>query len=154
MSNNEQQIPAFAEYLFKPQRSTKLLYGTFVLRDKEQKQICAVVATSGAAGFQNWTDFHKIGKGLIPPCDKFVIITGGYKLPTKGIEGMFYPIEPSPVPIYGRSELGLHFDANVPGSAGCIVIENKTSFLETIVPLMLRAKNAKILSIPLKVKFS
>lgn len=154
MSNNVQQIPTFAEYLFKPQRSTKLLYGTFVLRDKDQKQLCAVVATSGAAGFQNWTDFQRIGKGLIPPFDKFQIRTDGYRLATKGVEGMFYPIEPSPVPIYGRSELGLHFDANVPGSAGCIVIENKNSFLETIVPLMLKAKNAEILRIPLKVKFS
>lgn len=154
MSNNEQHIPAFAEYIFKPQRSTKLLFGTFVLRDKEQKQICALVATSGAAGFQNWTDFHRIGKGLIPPCDQFKIRTDGYKLATRGIEGMFYPIEPSPVPLYGRSELGLHFDANVPGSAGCIVIQNKISYLETIVPLMLKAKNAKVVSIPLKVKFS
>jgi hypothetical protein len=154
MSNNEEQIPAFAEYIFKPERSPKLLYGTFVLRDKDQKQICALVATSGAVGNQNWTDFHRIGKGLIPPYDKFQIRTDGYRLPTKGVEGMFYPIEPSPVPIYGRSELGLHFDANVPGSAGCIVIKNKNSFLETIVPLMLKAKNAKILRIPLKVTFS
>lgn len=112
------------------------------------------MATSGAAGFQNWTDFQRIGKGLIPPFDKFQIRTDGYRLATKGVEGMFYPIEPSPVPMYGRSELGLHFDANVPGSAGCIVIENKNSFLETIVPLMLKAKNAKILRIPLKIKFS
>ena len=153
MSIEDQQIPAFAEYLFKPQRSTKLLYGTFVLRDKDQKQLCAVVATSGAAGNQNWTDFQRIGKGLIPPFDKFQIRTDGYQLATKGVEGMFYPIEPSPVPMYGRSELGLHFDANVPGSAGCIVIQNKNSFLESIVPLMLNAKNAKILRIPLKVKF-
>jgi hypothetical protein len=113
-----------------------------------------VVVTSGAASYQNWTDFQRIGKGLIPPFDKYQIRTDGYRLATKGVEGMFYPIEPSPVPIYGRSELGLHFDANVPGSAGCIVIENKNSFLETIVPLILNAKNAKILRIPLKVKFS
>jgi len=61
-----------------------------------------VVVTSGAASYQNWTDFQRIGKGLIPPFDKYQIRTDGYRLATKGVEGMFYPIEPSK--IYYRLE--------------------------------------------------
>lgn len=147
-------VPTKAEFLFRPQRSRKLIWGLFVLRDKEEKQLCALVATSGTAGYQNWTDFQRIGLGLLPPYEKYMIRSDGYFLPTRGIEGMFYPIEPSPVPVYGRSQLGVHDDANVPGSAGCIVIENKQSFQNILVPLFKKAKDEGIIRIPLKVKFT
>ena len=43
---------------------------------------------------------------------------------TKGVEGSFYQILPFEVPTDGaiRGDFGIHFDANVPGSLGCIVL--------------------------------
>jgi hypothetical protein len=145
--------PVSAEYIFRPRQSTELLWGTFVLRDSEGKQLCAVVATSGATGFQNHTHYKTKGKGLLPPYSEYTISTEGYFLATKGIEGMFYPILPSPVPGYGRSELGLHDDANVPGSAGCIVIENRATFRNTVVPLLSATLKQGIREIPLKITY-
>ncbi|GBF81592.1 hypothetical protein [Aphanothece sacrum] len=42
-------------------------------------------------------------------------------------KGNFYHILPNSVNIEGisRGEFGVHFDANAPGSAGCIVIRNR-----------------------------
>lgn len=80
----------------------------------------SITASSGAPGFQ-YSGAHTIRRrGLIPPSDRWRINLPGYHLNTKGIEGWFWHITPDP--FLGRSELGLHKDANVLGSAGCIVV--------------------------------
>lgn len=97
-----------------------------------------VVATSGAVGFQ-YPGAEKIrGKGLIPEGRQWQINTAGYWLDTKGVEGLFYHITPDPFRGDGfvRSELGLHRDANVPGSAGCIVVSDSRIFNERVVPYL------------------
>lgn len=82
-----------------------------------------VTASSGAPGYQ-YRGAHKIrGSGLIPTSDQWRINLPGYHLDTKGIEGWFWHITPDP--FMGRWELGLHRDANVLGSAGCIVVPTK-----------------------------
>lgn len=90
----------------------------------------AFSATSGLAGFQNLGASNQRGKGRIPSCLQAKIIS--YKvsinpvwLPdTKGVNGNFYPISPFVVQVgqQQRSDLGIHADRNIPGSAGCIVI--------------------------------
>jgi hypothetical protein len=77
-------------------------------------------ASSGAPGFQ-YAGAHTIrGRGCIPPAPDWVINLPGYHLNTCGIEGIFWHITPDPR--FGRSQLGLHRDANALGSAGCIVV--------------------------------
>lgn len=70
------------------------------------------------------------GRGPLPPSLK--IAPYRYKISTqrlwlpqvKGVEGSFYAIAPFTVQLGGtsRGDFGIHFDANAPGSAGCIVI--------------------------------
>jgi hypothetical protein len=79
------------------------------------------------------------------------ISTSGYYLATKGVEGMFYHITPDP--FCGRGELGLHRDANVPGSAGCIVVADSNVFNGKVVPFINGLKN-KQSQIPLSVVYT
>ena len=87
-------------------------------------------ATSGLPGFQNLASATKRGKGRIPTClqaglTNYIVDTTPIYLPnTKGVNGNFYRILPFVVQVgsYQRSDLGIHRDTNVPGSAGCVVI--------------------------------
>lgn len=77
-------------------------------------------ASSGAPGWQ-YSGAHTVrGRGCIPPASDWKINLPGYHLTTRGIEGWFWHITPDPR--FGRSQLGLHRDANALGSAGCIVV--------------------------------
>ena len=134
--------------------SSVLLYGDLSFYGDDGKEINTFIATSGVVGHQTKTSFKERGKGCVPPYPGLKIDTSGYKLPAKGIEGWFFPIVPSPIPGYGRSEIGLHHDANVPGSAGCIVVKNKAPFVEKCVPILLAAKERGIRFIPIEVKYS
>lgn len=87
-------------------------------------------ATSGLPGFQNLNSSSQKGKGRIPTClqakiaNYFVKTQPVYLPHVKGVNGNFYPIIPFAVSVgkYQRSDLGVHKDTNVPGSAGCLVI--------------------------------
>ena len=48
----------------------------------------------------------------------------------RGVEGNFYQIDPHEVKINGtlRGDFGVHFDANVPGSSGCVVIRTSVGW--------------------------
>lgn len=90
------------------------------------------IATSSTANRQEAEGYHQ-RYGMIPPCyrtrnaNPYRVATKPYYLGTRGIEGNFYLI--SPVTVYTdkggqRSEFGIHRDANVVGSAGCIVMSD------------------------------
>lgn len=67
------------------------------------------------------------GKGLIP-AGNYQIPSKAYWLETRGIEGLFFHITPDAVGSTDRTrrgELGIHFDANFPGTAGCIGLPNR-----------------------------
>jgi hypothetical protein len=64
---------------------------------------------------------------------------------------MFYHITPDPQ--FGRSQLGLHRDANVPGTIGCIAVRNSNTFNTKVVGFMKDLKN-KQSQIPLKVVYT
>jgi hypothetical protein len=123
-------------------------------------------ATSGLPTHQKPTDYLIKGKGPIPPSDVLLRMNGSYEVDTlsqynkaKGIDGFIFPIFPELVKLedeqgqnFYRSNFGIHFDANVPGSAGCIVITDKDDFLNFCE--VMRGIHAKgIPSIPLEVKY-
>jgi hypothetical protein len=89
------------------------------------------IATSGAPGWQDTDDQTAKGKGCIPRTDLAQI--GSYFVATnpidlkavRGVEGSFYTISPGRVTLKSgqvRGDFGVHFDANAPGSAGCVVL--------------------------------
>ena len=129
----------------------KLIYGDLVFSRGDQ-EVVRVKATSGQANYQGPDDHTKRGKGCIPPGTNWKISTDGYHLSTIGVEGMFYHITPDPHPGTGRSEFGLHRDANVPGSAGCIVVST-SDFNSKVRPLLDGLKNTQK-TIPLSVIYT
>jgi hypothetical protein len=80
------------------------------------------LATSGLPDYQRPGDQWVRGKGPIPEGDEYEIPTEPYWLETRGVEGLFFHITPDPVGFGDRvrSELGVHWDANLPGTSGCI----------------------------------
>ncbi|GET43002.1 hypothetical protein [Microseira wollei] len=72
----------------------------------------------------------------------------------KGIEGMFYPIKPF-VQVNGiqRGDFGIHADANVPGSAGCIVLPPKGNGWKVFPERMTEIAAAGLFRIPLPVVY-
>jgi hypothetical protein len=120
------------------------------------------IATSGCPGFQGFEDQSYRGKGPIPRTDLAQIAT--YKVgtvpidlsATKGIAGNFYIISPALVKLKSgetRGDFGIHFDANVPGSAGCIVIENQDAF-KSFEQTMRGVADGGVKEIPLLVGYS
>jgi hypothetical protein len=89
-------------------------------------------ATSSVANLQKPEDFHQRG-GIIPPHYRcgipcWTVKTAPISMPTiKGVEGNFYKIDPHIVTTdkgAKRGDFGIHRDANVPGSMGCIVLSD------------------------------
>jgi hypothetical protein len=108
-----------------------------------------IKASSGQPGYQ-YRGSHRIkGLGLIPESSEWLINLPGYHVNTKGIEGHFWHITPDP--FMGRRELGIHKDANVLGSSGCIVTPvNVFPELEDY----LRGKSKEYKQIKLRVKYT
>ncbi|HEY9813954.1 MAG TPA: hypothetical protein V6D31_10545 [Candidatus Sericytochromatia bacterium] len=88
-------------------------------------QVVEYLATSGLPDYQRPGDCWVRGKGPIPEGD-YEIPTQPYWVDTRGVEGLFFHITPDPVGSGDRirSELGVHWDANVPGTSGCIGLIN------------------------------
>ena len=103
------------------------------LLDKKEGQINQWLCTSSHVNGQQRGDQHSWG-GLIPPahhCRNLpmwkVHTTPEDSRHVKGVEGNFYRISPYEViTMRGtkRSALGIHRDAGVPGSLGCIVMNS------------------------------
>lgn len=107
---------------------SKLVYGKLTLQLPTSGEGGGIVfeVTSGARGWQYKGAWTQKGKGCLPPRDDYTISTQRLWLPNvKGVEGSFYAISPFMVNAGNgvmRGDFGVHFDANVPGSAGCIVL--------------------------------
>lgn len=82
--------------------------------------------------YRTWEKQSRPGAGPIPRCDRvgldhYTVSTKPINLKhVRGVEGNFYKINPYLVKVDGvqRGDFGIHRDANVPGSAGCVVIRN------------------------------
>jgi hypothetical protein len=111
---------------FTPRKSSDLLIGTLSLMDGA-KITNQYQATSSLPGRQWWGAWEMKG-GLIPPVSGLQVTTAPLWMPDmKGVEGSFYQISPFEIATNGatRGDFGIHFDANVPGSLGCIVLETQ-----------------------------
>ena len=104
--------------------SQKLILGNLKLVYPNGQAI-DYLATSGLPDWQRPTDQWARGKGPIP-AGEYQIPSEPYWLDTRGVEGLFFHITPDPVGSGDRirSELGVHYDANVPGTSGCIGLIN------------------------------
>lgn len=133
-------------------QSSELIYGTLQLIYPDGRAI-DYVATSGCADYQRPGDEWVRGKGPIP-AGEYEIPSEPYWLDTRGIEGDFFHITPDPVvSSHGvRAELGLHFDANYPGSAGCVVVKNREGWRRLCDRLASIAYSG-VKSLPLTVKY-
>ncbi|MEB3189686.1 MAG: hypothetical protein VKL42_05005 [Snowella sp.] len=119
------------------------------------------VATSSTADKQGAEDFNLKG-GLIPPqyrcgIPNWTVQTTPIPMPSvKGVEGNFYKIDPYAVKAQPsgtiRGDFGIHRDANVPGSAGCIVMSGDR--FKDFESKMRELAKQGIKSIPLFVQYS
>ena len=100
-----------------------------------------ITATSSLPGRQYSGAWSWKG-GLIPPTSLVKARTGkGWKVKTTpiympniaGVSGNFYPIEPFEIDTDGatRGDFGIHFDANTPGSLGCVCATTEKGWAAT-----------------------
>lgn len=133
--------------------SKKLIYGNLRLIYADN-QIIDYLATSGLPDWQRPEDQWTRGKGPIP-AGEYQIPSEAYWLDTRGVEGLFFHITPDPVVSNNgitRAELGIHFDANVPGTSGCIGLINPEGW-EGFCRRMAKISSLGVTSVPLKVEY-
>jgi hypothetical protein len=116
-------------------------------------QVIDYLATSGLPDYQRPGDEWVRGKGPIP-AGEYQIPCEPYWLNTRGVEGLFFHITPDPVGSGNRirSELGVHYDANVPGTSGCIGLINREGW-DGFCRRMAKIASLGIKSLPLKVQY-
>jgi hypothetical protein len=134
--------------------SQELIKGSLVLKYPSGEEI-NYLATSGLPDWQRPEDQWARGKGPIPAREGYRIPTTPYPLDTRGIEGYFFHITPDPVIGSGdriRSELGIHYDANVPGTSGCIGLINRDGW-NGFCRRMTKIAELGVKSLSLKVKY-
>jgi hypothetical protein len=95
------------------------------------------LATSGLRSYQSIRSCSRKGRGGIPPCElvgisNYTVATKPLNMPnTRGIMGNFYQIFPYSVEVNQfdkkttRGDFGIHQDAGVLGTSGCIAICSK-----------------------------
>jgi hypothetical protein len=133
--------------------SKNLILGSLTLHYPDG-QIIDYLATSGLPDYQRPGDEWIRGKGPIPGGDAYQIPTEPYWLNTRGVEGFFFHITPDPVGFGDRirSELGIHWDANVPGTSGCVGLINWEGW-EGFCRRMANIASLGIEKVRLKVKY-
>lgn len=116
--------PVRCEFRMDLERTSALRAGTLSFFDANNTLVRKEPATSGLPGYQSTNDVWTRGAGPVPSVPNQAIrFSDGYRLTTRGIEGWAFPMLPDPIMrngSVGRSEIMLHRDANVPGTAGCI----------------------------------
>lgn len=117
-------------------------------------------ASSGVPNWQFLGAWKYPRRGCLPPSDRigahYHVETNRLYLPkVKGVEGSFWCIKPFSVRADGvmRSDLGVHFDANVLGSAGCIVLsgKHKQEHFDSFKEAMRKLNRLGVYKIPLEV---
>lgn len=132
--------------------SQNLILGNLQLKYPDGKTI-DYLATSGLPDWQRPENQWTRGKGPIPAGD-YEIPSEPYWLDTRGVEGFFFHITPDPVGSGDRirAELGVHFDANVPGTSGCIGLINPEGW-QGFLRRMAKIAALGVKSVPLKVQY-
>jgi lysozyme family protein len=122
----EPENPVYqVKFKFTPRQSSQLLTGTleFILNGEVYNTVTAISSLPGRQYPGSW---NRKG-GLIPPSSMAksgytVKVDPIYMPNVSGVSGNFYPIAPFSLQTDGalRGDWGVHFDAGVPGSLGCI----------------------------------
>jgi hypothetical protein len=144
-------------------RSTPdLIEGRLLLLESLSPSIAnTYIATSGLPNNQRFDCLSSPGRGPIPAnkiigIDHYQVATTPIYMPgVKGVEGNFYKINPHIVKVDGvqRSDFGIHFDANVPGSSGCVVLRTDVGW-KAFEKDMKNLLTSGIKEIPLLVSYS
>lgn len=143
-------------------QSANLIEGRLLLLDSEQSAIAnTYIATSGLANNQRFDCLSSKGKGPIPAnnvigVDCYLVATTPIYMPAvRGVEGNFYKINPHFVTVNGvrRGDFGIHFDANAPGSAGCVVLRTAVGW-QAFEKDMKNLLTSGVNEIPLLVSYS
>jgi hypothetical protein len=141
-------------------KSQQMLHGELSLL-KQGDRLNAYLATSSLPGRQHFGSWRERG-GLIPPSNELmnhlaytVTLQPEDSSHIKGINGNFYRINPYSIPQPGivREALGIHRDANVPGTFGCIglkTLRGWTAFERDMAKL----RNEGIIMLPLQVEYT
>jgi hypothetical protein len=116
-------------------------------------EIIDYLARSGLPDWQRPEDQWTRAKGPIH-AGEYAIPSEAYWLDTRGVEGLFFHITPDPVGSgdLTRSELGIHYDANVPGTSGCIGLINWEGW-QGFCRRMAKIASLGVKSLPLKVQY-
>lgn len=131
LENKATLTPSLAFEMALPKGScNRFIKGKLLLKDYTDSAGIKLESSSGSISHQYWGSWTKKGKGELPPnsamkLPNYTVSTQKLWLPhVRGIEGSFYAISPFQVRTNGvyRGDFGIHFDANVRGSAGCIVV--------------------------------
>lgn len=139
-----------------------LIEGRLLLIDGETSTIKnTYIATSGLPNNQRYDCLSLRGRGPIPPnnligIDSYSVSTSALNMPNvRGVEGKFYKIDPHEVTVQQkeRGDFGIHRDANVPGSSGCIVLRTELGW-QAFEKDMKNLSACKINEIPLLVSYS
>lgn len=154
-------MPVVKSALFKMDltNSSTLINGSLFLFSNANftAQAFDAVATSGLAGNQDLDDIWMRRLGPIPNLTGLKLSTEGVDLSSNiGVQGMFFPILPFTFRRsdgHTRSDFGVHFDANVPGSAGCIVIKNRITF-DKFAAFMDNTQTGGLETIPIKIEYT
>ena len=135
--------------------SPRLITGNLALDYGDGKHAINYLATSGAAGRQTRELLWKMGGfGPIPEAVDYWIPTIGHVSNVPGIAGYFFHIQPDPRSEKGmRSQLGIHHDANSPGTAGCIGIIRRSSF-DKFCDRLEELNEQGVKRLPLSVKYT
>lgn len=128
---------------------------------ENEKTVNAFQATSGCISNQFHGCQNRKGRGCLPSHKQvgiphYTISTQKLWLPhVKGVEGSFFAISPFTVNINGvsRGDFGVHFDANGPGSAACVVLQTHRGWT-AYLKLMEELRKKKLQSVPLFVNYS
>ncbi|MBE9191407.1 hypothetical protein IQ230_13835 [Gloeocapsopsis crepidinum LEGE 06123] len=155
--------PSIEFHLSLPLASTKALAkGFLLLKSNSSRAGIRLQATSGCSGFQYSGSWKLKGRGPLPPSKAiepttWSVSTQRLWLPhVKGVEGSFYAIAPFSVRVdekTTRGDFGIHFDANVPGSAGCIVLPIQDHW-DVFRKWMADLAHQKIQQVPLSVVYT
>ena len=142
--------------------NNNLIPGRLLLINKDRDSLENIYsATSGLPQYQTRVNLSTVGRGAIPPHDEvgiahYTVDTSPIYMPNvKGVEGNFYKIDPHSVTIkaMSRGDFGCHFDANVPGSSGCIVLRTKVGW-DGFESDMKRFKDQNMTTLPLLVSYT
>ncbi|WP_227873599.1 hypothetical protein [Aphanothece sacrum] len=111
-------------------------------------------AVSGVGGNEGQSSAGPIPSVVRVDLKHYSVNTKPLYLSIKGIEGNFYKINPHLVKVDGntRGDFGIHFDANVPGTAGCLGIVDSANW-QQFQRLMTTYQRAGLRTIPLIVAY-